>query len=101
MKANFVRTTRNGTKSSWSASPKGKFRISFLFGVALEYFFFLFSQLPPELRQQGGNMVQVNMEDHRHEDFKPSASKAKPFAGKGHTLGRFVNDCMPIAHIKS
>lgn len=35
-------------------------------------------------------MVQLNMEDHRHEDFKPSASKVKPFAGKGHTLGRFV-----------
>lgn len=52
------------------------------------------SQLPPELRQQGGNMVQVNMEDHRAEDFKPSVSKVKPFAGKGHTLGRFVFDCI-------
>ncbi|XP_031640210.1 NSFL1 cofactor p47 [Contarinia nasturtii] len=41
-------------------------------------------ELPPELRQQG-NMVPVNMEDHRHEDFKQS--KMKPFFGKGHTLG--------------
>ncbi|XP_055315280.1 NSFL1 cofactor p47 [Sitodiplosis mosellana] len=41
-------------------------------------------ELPPELRQQG-NMVPVNMEDHRHEDYK--ISKIKPFSGKGHTLG--------------
>lgn len=33
-------------------------------------------------------MVQVNMEDHRHEDFKPTNPKIKPFTGKGHTLGR-------------
>lgn len=45
------------------------------------------SELPPELRQQG-NMVPVNMEDHRNEDFK--LTKAKPFSGKGHTLGRYV-----------
>lgn len=49
----------------------------------------LCSQLPPELRQQEGNMVQVNMEDHRHEDYQPTATKIKPFAGKGHTLGRY------------
>lgn len=40
-------------------------------------------------------MVQVNMEDHRLEDFRPSASKVKPFAGKGHTLGRFVFNSYP------
>lgn len=57
------------------------------------------SQLPPELRQQGGNMVQVNMEDHRNEDYKPSASKVKPFAGKGHTLGRFVFDSILIVSV--
>jgi len=44
-------------------------------------------QLPPELRQQGDNMVQVNLEDHRHEDYKHVAPKMKPFSGKGHTLG--------------
>lgn len=44
-------------------------------------------QLPPELRPEGGSMVQVNLEDHRHEEFKQSAAKIKPFAGKGHTLG--------------
>lgn len=43
------------------------------------------SELPPELRQQG-NMVPVNMEDHRLEDYK--SSKSKPFSGKGYTLGR-------------
>lgn len=50
-------------------------------------FLYLFSELPPELRQ-AGNIVPVNMEDHRHEDFKPT--KCKPFSGKGHTLGRLV-----------
>lgn len=69
----------------------------FLVGLDLKIlrsFLYFSSQLPPELRQQGGNMVQVNMEDHRHEDFKQSTSKSKPFAGKGHTLGRFVNNFM-------
>lgn len=47
-------------------------------------------QLPPELRQQGDNMVQVNLEDHRHEDYKHVVPKMKPFSGKGHTLGRYV-----------
>lgn len=45
-------------------------------------------ELPPELRPTGGNMVQVNLEDHRHEDFKQVASKIKAFTGVGHTLGR-------------
>lgn len=44
-------------------------------------------QLPPELRPTDGNMVHVNMEDHRHEDYKPPAPTIKPFTGKGHTLG--------------
>lgn len=47
----------------------------------------ILSQLPPELRQTDGNMVQVNLEDHRHEDHKPMAQKVQAFAGKGHTLG--------------
>lgn len=47
-------------------------------------------QLPPELRQQGDNMVQVNLEDHRHEDYKLAVPKVKPFSGKGHTLGRYA-----------
>lgn len=53
------------------------------------YFLHLFpmnSELPPELRNRDG-MVHVNMEDHRHEEYKPVAKKYKPFAGKGHTLG--------------
>lgn len=32
-------------------------------------------------------MVEVNLEDHRHEEYKPVAPKVKPFGGKGHTLG--------------
>lgn len=35
-------------------------------------------------------MVHVDLEDHRHEEYKRHAAKVKPFAGKGHTLGRLV-----------
>lgn len=45
------------------------------------------SEIPAELRQQGGLMVHVDLEDHRHEDYQRVAAKVKPFAGKGHTLG--------------
>lgn len=45
-------------------------------------------EIPAELRQQGsGLMVHVDLEDHRHEDFKRTVAKVKPFAGRGHTLG--------------
>lgn len=45
-------------------------------------------EIPAELRQHGsGLMVHVDLEDHRHEDFKRSVAKVKPFAGRGHTLG--------------
>lgn len=32
-------------------------------------------------------MVHVDLEDHRNEEFTKAAVKAKPFSGKGHTLG--------------
>lgn len=43
-------------------------------------------KLPPELSQSDncGNMIEVNMEDHRNEDF--IAPKPKPFGGKGQAL---------------
>lgn len=47
-----------------------------------------YSEIPIELRQQGGSMVHVDLEDHRNEEFKRTVNKAKPFGGKGHTLGR-------------
>lgn len=50
----------------------------------------MFREIPSELRQQGGTMVHVDLEDHRHEEYKRAAAKVKPFAGKGHTLGRLV-----------
>lgn len=44
------------------------------------------SEIPQELRQ-GGGMVHVDLEDHRNEEFTKAVVKAKPFSGKGHTLG--------------
>lgn len=47
------------------------------------------SEIPAELRQQGGgSMVHVDLEDHRHEEYKRSVPKVKAFAGQGHMLGR-------------
>lgn len=42
--------------------------------------------LPPELSQSDncGKAIEVDMEDHRKEDYV--APKAKPFSGKGHSL---------------
>lgn len=44
------------------------------------------SEIPHELRQ-GGSMVHVDLEDHRNEEYTKPVVKAKPFSGKGHTLG--------------
>lgn len=44
-------------------------------------------EIPAELRQQGGQMVHVDLEDHRHEDFQRTVAKVKPFAGRGQMLG--------------
>ncbi|CAD7077120.1 unnamed protein product [Hermetia illucens] len=43
-------------------------------------------QIPHELREMG-NVVSVDLEDHRHEDFKKPATAVKSFKGSGHTLG--------------
>lgn len=49
------------------------------------------SEIPAELRQQGGgSMVHVDLEDHRHEEYKRSVPKVKAFAGQGHMLGRLL-----------
>lgn len=44
-------------------------------------------EIPAELRQQGGHMVHVDLEDHRHEDFVRTVPRVRAFAGRGHTLG--------------
>lgn len=35
-------------------------------------------------------MVNVDVEDHRHEDYKKKPTTVKTFKGAGHSLGRYV-----------
>lgn len=45
-------------------------------------------EIPSELRQMaGGGTVDLELEDHRNEEFKKMPSKQEVFTGKGHTLG--------------
>ncbi|CAF0752598.1 unnamed protein product [Adineta ricciae] len=46
-------------------------------------------EVPPELRSlsAGGRQVEVRLEDHRGEEYKPQAPQFKPFGGAGHMLG--------------
>ena len=45
------------------------------------------NQIPAELRQQGRNMVHINVEDHLSEDYVKRTPKFKAFQGSGNTLG--------------
>lgn len=44
-------------------------------------------EIPAELRKQNKNMVHMDIEDHRGEDFKKPAKRFTAFAGEGHSLG--------------
>ncbi|CAF0724839.1 unnamed protein product [Adineta steineri] len=46
-------------------------------------------EVPPELRalSAGGRQVEVRLEDHRGEEYKPVAPQFKPFGGSGYMLG--------------
>lgn len=44
-------------------------------------------QIPQELMNADGSEVNLNMEDHRNEEYKKSKAKMVPFSGQGHTLG--------------
>ncbi|CAG7838025.1 unnamed protein product [Allacma fusca] len=45
-------------------------------------------EVPAELiRAANGQEVQLTMEDHRTEDYKPPAQASRPFAGRGQMLG--------------
>ena len=45
-------------------------------------------EIPQELIQLArGGEVNLNMEDHRHEDFIKPPSVVQPFSGEGHRLG--------------
>ena len=50
--------------------------------------------MPRELvRQAKGGEVNLNMEDHRQEDFVAPKVKVKAFSGTGNMLGRQVLNC--------
>ena len=42
------------------------------------------------IRSAQGSEVNLNMEDHRDEEFKAQKKATKAFAGSGNRLGRFV-----------
>uniref|UniRef100_A0A6B2EFF8 Protein tyrosine phosphatase shp1/cofactor for p97 atpase-mediated vesicle membrane fusion n=1 Tax=Phlebotomus kandelakii TaxID=1109342 RepID=A0A6B2EFF8_9DIPT len=44
-------------------------------------------EIPNELKKLGGTTVHVNLEDHRHEEFKKPKKRVAVFGGQGHTLG--------------
>nr|XP_039274578.1 NSFL1 cofactor p47-like [Styela clava] len=45
-------------------------------------------EIPQELlRMAQGGEVNLDMEDHKNEDYKPEKQKMKAFTGEGHTLG--------------
>lgn len=44
-------------------------------------------EIPAELRKQNMNMIHLDVEDHRHEEFKKPAKKFSAFGGEGQTLG--------------
>ncbi|CAF0758751.1 unnamed protein product [Rotaria sordida] len=46
-------------------------------------------EVPPELRNltSGGRQIEVRLEDHREEEYKPVAPQFKPFGGAGYMLG--------------
>ena len=51
----------------------------------------IFREIPQELiRSAQGSEVNLNMEDHRDEEFKAQKKATKAFAGSGNRLGRFV-----------
>lgn len=44
-------------------------------------------EIPQELRKQNMNMIHLDLEDHRHEEFVKPKKRFSTFAGEGHTLG--------------
>lgn len=54
-------------------------------------------EIPQELiRQARGREVNLNMADHRGEDFVKPKGTVKAFTGEGHMLGRFVHVCLLV-----
>lgn len=44
-------------------------------------------EIPQELRKQNMNMIHLDLEDHRHEEFVKPKKRFAAFIGEGHTLG--------------
>ncbi|XP_063701644.1 NSFL1 cofactor p47 [Culicoides brevitarsis] len=44
-------------------------------------------EIPQELRKQNMNMIHLDLEDHRHEEYVKPKKRFSAFGGEGHTLG--------------
>lgn len=65
-----------------------------------EFFESIFKgEIPAELRKQNKNMVHMDIEDHRGEDFKKPTKKFTAFGGEGHTLGSPVPNVIESASV--
>jgi len=57
-------------------------------GIVLNSFHIMQGRLPPELVQaHPGKRIDLEMEDHRHEEFKAPKRALKAFSGQGYALG--------------
>lgn len=83
------------TQASWKPSEEGEnggnvdVALMMVIGPAVNLPLTLFREIPLELRQRArGGQVNLDMEDHRDEDyFKPKVA-FKAFEGEGQKLGR-------------
>jgi len=61
-------------------------------GASVWYMFT--SEVPRELIQQArGGEVNLNLEDHRHEDYVKPRTVVRAFTGEGHRLGWYALLC--------
>lgn len=105
MKGSSETTTILGMSSSWSPFVGGEFGVLELFCFLQHYNVYWFTwyswlltlcklslclrEIPLELRQRSrGGQVNLDMEDHRDEDFAKPKPAFKAFTGEGQKLGR-------------
>ena len=64
--------------------------------------FVFFREVPNELiKEAKGGEVNLDMEDHRTEDYVQPKVPVKAFTGEGHMLGRYAkNSCLEYGTFK-
>ena len=63
-------------------------------GLIYFFFFFIFREVPNELiKEAKGGEVNLDMEDHRTEDYVQPKVPVRAFTGEGHMLGRYGKNC--------